>query len=89
MKLTNLLGLFFSLPLAAIVYLSLRTSNPWGSGDAAHQFFVIANLSLGPLSVIGLSFRRCAHAGAVGFAAVTVGWCVAFAVRAYASLPAA
>jgi hypothetical protein len=85
MKLTNLLGILFSLPLAFIVFLSVRTSNPWISGDVTHQIFVVLNLSLAPFCAAGLLHRRLSMAGVVGFTAVGFAWGLAITVNSYGS----
>jgi len=72
MNLINFLGLFLYLPLLFATGMSFDAP---GSGQHwAHWFFVVGNVLLGPLCLVGLFSGPRRHWGVIGFALLGISW---------------
>jgi hypothetical protein len=72
MNLINSIGLFLYLPLLIGVAMSFDAP---GSGQHwAHWFFVVGNVMLGPLCLVGRLSTSRRHWGVLGFALAGLSW---------------
>ncbi|MET0067362.1 MAG: hypothetical protein ABW076_13525 [Candidatus Thiodiazotropha sp.] len=68
----NSLGVLITLPIVLATLMSFDA--PGSGGHWAHKLFVLGNLMLGPLCLVGLVSRSRRHWGLYGYVMMAIGW---------------
>lgn len=78
MKTLNIIGLILALPMLMVAGMSTDARADGQSLHWSHQFFIFANIALGPLCFMGLISEKTRKLGALSLALCAVGWILLF-----------